>query len=436
MSKINLIIHREYITRVKKKSFIIMTLVGPLLMAALFVVPVIMANMEDDEKKTFAVKDTEKLFAESLKRIENYEFNFVSEVNIDSMKADFEESGYYAFVNIGDSTQNYAVQMYSFRPVSLSVKQDIRAAVEKTVRNRNYRKLGISSEAIAEAKTDVSVKTIVWTEDGEKSSSSELNLIIGYIAAIIIYMFVFMYGVQVMRGVIEEKSNRIIEVIVSSVKPFQLMAGKISGIALVALTQFLLWVILTAIIVSILGIFMPDINPSDMSGGMAMGADGSAAAQDFADGKIAEIMAGIYGFNWVKLGISFIFYFLGGYLLYASLFAAIGAAVDNETDTQQFMLPVTIPLILSIVAAQGVVQDADGALAEWLSLIPFTSPIIMPIRAALTDIPLWQFALSALLLIGTFFATTWLAGKIYRTGILMYGKKVSYKELWKWVRYR
>jgi len=266
------------------------------------------------------------------------------------------------------------------------------------------------------------------------------------VASIMIYMFIFMFGSQLMRGVIEEKTNRIVEVIVSSVKPFQLMLGKIIGVALVGLTQFLLWVVFTTILVGAFQQTFPDkfkapAAQQQFVTGQQMQpqaiADETTANLKVETGNETanQIFEAIASINFPVMIVSFIFFFIGGYLLYGALFAAIGSAVDNEADTQQFMLPVTVPLILAIVMMQYVINNPEGPLSWWLSMIPFTSPVIMMIRIPF-GVPYWELALSAVLLIAGFLATTWLAAKIYRTGILMYGKKVNYAELWKWIRYK
>jgi len=286
----------------------------------------------------------------------------------------------------------------------------------------------------------VKVKTIKLGEDGsEKESSTELVMIAAIVFAMMIYMFVLVYGMQVMRGVMEEKVNRIVEVIISSVKPFQLMMGKIVGIALVALTQFLLWVILTVSIVAVLQVvFTPDVSSMANTNGIEMvgSADGQVNQEqmsEFAEG-FNNILDKVLSLDLIGSLVLFVFYFLGGYLLYASLFAALGAALDNEADSQQFVMPVMMPLILSIYVAMAAFRNPTGDLAFWFSMIPFTSPVVMMARIPFQP-PMWQIALSMTILIGTFIFTTWFAGRIYRTGILMYGKKVSYKELWKWFRY-
>jgi len=265
-------------------------------------------------------------------------------------------------------------------------------------------------------------------------------MILGYIAGFLIYMFVFMYGSQVMRGVIEEKTSRIVEVIVSSVRPFQLMMGKIIGVALVGLTQFLLWVVLTFGLVSIAqAVFIDSVKVENMTqvvpGGTGNTLNDNEQVIDQGAAEFSAMFNSIKAINFPLVLGMFVFYFLGGYLLYAAMFAAIGAAVDNETDTQQFMLPVTIPLVLGIIVMVSAINNPNGSLAYWFSLIPFTSPIVMMVRIPF-EVPIQDVIISAGLLIITFIFMVWLAAKIYRTGILMYGKKVNYRELWKWIRYK
>jgi len=436
MNKIPLIIKREYLTRVKKKSFIIMTLVGPILMAALFIAPIWFAMMDDDSEKVITVYDKTGKYVEAFEESETISYRFVTEPNAEKRKSEFKESGDYAMLSILDTLSNEFV-LYSEKSPDLDVKQQLSEKLERFLEEKNYKKLGIDKADLESAKVSVHIQPKTLTDDGEKESSAELPIVIGFIAAIIIYMFIFMYGVQVMRGVIEEKVNRVVEVLISSVKPFQLMAGKIIGIALVALTQFLLWAILTGIIV---GVVSSIFGISSMSQGQDLSQVQNMSSGELdglmGNSQISGIVLGLMNFNWAAMLTTFIFFFIGGYLLYASLFAAIGSAVDNETDTQQFMMPVTVPLILAFVAAQGIIKNPDGALAFWMSIIPFTSPIIMPVRVAMGRYEVWELVLSIGLLIGAFLATVWIAAKIYKIGILMYGKKVSYKELWKWLRYK
>jgi ABC-2 type transport system permease protein len=304
---------------------------------------------------------------------------------------------------------------------------------------------GVDKNILDSIETNINLSTTLLKGKGlEEKSNSEVSTFLGLFAGIMIYMFIFLFGTQVLRGVIEEKTSRIIEVVISSVKPFQLMMGKIIGIALVGLTQFLLWIILTFGIVTMVQSSMSDTfhfskKENIMFGNSKIMTKDQAAQlnteKQYKNQEMHEMLTSIGNIDFTVMIFSFIFYFLFGYLLYAALFAAVGSAVDSEADTQQFMLPITIPLIFAIVMSQFVLNNPEGPIAFWLSIIPFTSPIIMLVRIPF-GVPISQIILSATLLVGGFVLCTWLAGKIYRTGILMYGKKVSYKELWKWMTYK
>jgi len=306
---------------------------------------------------------------------------------------------------------------------------------------------GIDKETLNATRANINLTSIKLDESGgEEKSYAEVAMGVGFISALIIYFFIFMFGSQVMRGVIEEKTSRIVEVIVSSVRPFQLMMGKILGIALVGLTQILLWVVLTFGIYTAFAGFYSDtldmkaqqerIMTQQNSMTSVLGAQQQEAENTEAiNPQVNKVFDIINSINFGVIIGSFLFFFLGGYLMYSALFAAIGSAVDNETDTQQFMLPITAPLILAIIVAQFVIQNPEGPLAFWFSIIPLTSPVIMMIRIPF-GVPTFDMILSMTLLIAAFIATTWLAGKIYRTGILMYGKKVDYREIWKWIKHR
>ncbi len=440
MNKIGLIIQREYLNRVRKKSFIIMTLIGPILMAAMFVVPIWLATMEDEEIRKIAVIDETNSFEKALTSNETTIFDFRKNENIDSLKANLNELGYYAILLIPKSDSLIDVQLYSDQKSSISVLNMIRGRIENEIEKRNLRERGIEENVLEEISANIKVDTYTVKEGKEEKSSTGVAMAIGFIGAFMIYMFVFIYGAQVMRGVIEEKTSRIVEVIISSVRPFQLMMGKILGIALVALTQFFLWIILTAGIIFVAqGVIMPDkadINQEQLAENMASDPMTNELVNDATASGAEDILNTLKTVPIAKTLLIFLFYFLGGYLLYAALFGAIGAAVDNETDTQQFMLPITIPLILAIVVAQTVVKNPESALSFWFSIIPFTSPVIMMIRVPFENVATWELLLSMFLLIVTFIGTIWVGAKIYRTGILMYGKKVDYKELWKWLRYK
>jgi ABC-2 type transport system permease protein len=334
--------------------------------------------------------------------------------------------------------------LYATGQPTLEVKSHIEGLMKSTVEDLKIMASGIDKEVLVNIKSTINLNTIKIDESGSKEESfTEVSMAIGYFLAFMIYMFIVIFGSQVMRGVLEEKTNRIVEVIVSSVKPFQLMTGKIIGVAMVGLTQIFLWVILTFGIYTVFTSLYADtlnlrnqqemlIKQNTMSG--IMDSSQQQAITDQINPQVDKIFSIIESINFGAIIGSFLFFFLGGYLLYSALFAAIGSAVDNETDTHQFMMPITIPLILAIIAAQFVVMNPDSSLSFWLSIIPFTSPVIMMIRIPF-GVPTLDLVLSMIFLVAGFLATTWVAAKIYRTGILMYGKKINYKELWKWIRY-
>ncbi|MEC7646569.1 MAG: ABC transporter permease [Bacteroidota bacterium] len=416
MHKIWLIIQREYLVRVRKKSFIIMTILGPLLIAALMIAPIYLA-MESQEERLIAVSQQETFLLEDT---EFLHFTTIPDFEANNLKKNFDQSPYYALLDIHKDK----FTLYSNQQISLSVSEDIEMQIEQIIEINNLKKAGINPEIIENAKTDIQISTKVIDKEGRSTNShSEASMGIGFITGILIYMFIFMYGTMVMRGVIEEKTSRIIEIIISSVKPFQLMMGKILGVALVGLTQFILWILLTIIISTIAEFTFLDA--SNM--GMEMNANEKSMI-------LAQLTSITGGINLIQIFLSFIFYFLSGYLMYSSLFAAVGSAVDAEADTQQFILPITIPLILSFILIQPIMDNPDGTLAFWMSIIPFTSPVVMMVRLPF-GVANWELILSITLLVTSFIASTWLAGRIYRTGILMYGKKASYKELWKWIKY-
>ncbi|MEA3448274.1 MAG: ABC transporter permease [Bacteroidota bacterium] len=452
MNRILIILRREYLSRVKKRSFIIMTILGPILFAGMMFVPVWLAQMEDTETKTIAVIDESFIFRNHFEDREYIKYEYLQGYSVDSAVSVMEDRGYYAVLYIPVSiieTGTVVSKLYSYKQPALNVKIQIASDMEKVLENAKLQikgaELGISQnemrDIVKAVKTNVDVHTIKLGEDGEqKSTSTEISMIIGYIAGFLIYMFVFMYGSQVMRGVIEEKSNRIVEIIVSSVKPFTLMMGKIIGVAMVGLTQFILWIILTIVLFTgAQALFLKDVEgfkqmpqtQQIVSSGTQLG---EQPIQNELSRGVETALNSLSAINFPLLLISFVIYFLFGYLLYAGLFAAVGSAVDNEADTQQFMLPITIPLVLGIIVMFSVINNPESSLAWWFSIIPFTSPIVMMVRIPF-GVPVFDLILSWGLLIITFIFTVWLSGKIYRTGILMYGKKVNYKELWKWLRY-
>jgi ABC-2 type transport system permease protein len=456
MNKILLIIRREFLTRVKKRSFIVMTILGPLLMAAIVIVPVYVATMSN-EVKTLSVIDETGFFYGKFKDSESIKFHYLVS-DIGSAKASFTKSGDYALLYIPKTELTLPTNaiLYSKSQVNINVKSYIKNVLGKRVEELKLEaklkdlKLGddaklTTDDILRSIKASVEISTIKIGDQGkEEKSYPEVSMILAMFSGILIYFFIFMFGAQVMRGVIEEKTNRIIEVIISSVKPFQLMMGKITGIGLVGLTQFLLWVILTGTIVTIAtssfsmkikpGAATEQLMPSQAKG-MSIQLPNAADSTKVSGEQSNEVINAIESIDFTVMIGMFLFFFVFGYLLYAALFAAVGSAVDSEADTQQFMLPLTVPLILSIVMAQYVIQEPNGPVAFWFSIIPLTSPVIMMIRIPF-GVPYLQIILSMVILVAGFLGATWLAAKIYRTGILMYGKKVSYRELWKWLKYK
>ncbi len=447
MNKVSIIISREYTTRVKKKSFIIMTLLAPLFMAAMFIIPVwIMTRKDTDEKIIAVIEDGTEMFKGKIPGTKYLKFEYLENVNLQEIKGNFGELGYYGILYISPKVTYLpnAIQLLSHKQPPLDITEHISNAIEKEIERLKLLTYDIEDidEILKEIDTDVKIQTIKISDTGEeKETSTGIAMGLAYISGILIYILTFTFGAQVMRGVIEEKTSRIVEIIISSIKPFQLMMGKIIGIALVGLTQFFFWILITFIIISIAkSILIPDIGAVTEQPLTENILSSSPVAQTQVSEiqemtEIQEIFSTLGNIPWLTIIFSFIFFFLGGYLLYASLFASIGAAVDNETDTQQFMMPITIPLLLGFFVAMGAFQNPESSIVFWFSLIPLTSPIVMMARVPF-GVPFWELGLSMILLILTFIGTTWMAAKIYRTGILLYGKKPSYKEMWKWIRYK
>ena len=440
MNNLSIILKREYFTRVKKRSFIILTFLGPLLFAALIIAPsLLMIKSEKMEsKKAIAVIDETSWFNG---KFENTDINtfvyYNDDEDLDSLKKLVFDGVYDAVLYIPMTTLNIPVnaKLYSNKQIPMTLSSHIRNSMKQEVEHQKLLASGIDPKIVKSVQTNINVATIrMDSENEEKTSYAELEYIIGLLLAFVIYFVIFIFSSQVMRGVIEEKTNRIIEVIISSVKPFELMMGKILGIALVGLTQFILWIILTITIYFVAsGIILgPEIlSPS----GTVMSEQISQIAEmTKSQDVMLEAVNMIQSINFSAILLGFLFYFVFGYLLFAALFAAIGSMVDNETDSQQFSAIVSIPLMISIICAPTIVNNPDSSFGIWLSMIPFTSPVTMMIRIPF-GVPYWQVGISLFILIITFVAITWLAAKIYRTGILMYGKKPSWKEIWKWLRY-
>jgi ABC-2 type transport system permease protein len=446
MNKLFLIIQREYFSRVKKKSFLIMTILGPILMAGLMIVPVWLA-MRDKTDHQILVLDHSGLFIDKMPNTKQIKFTYGAE-SIQSAKAKLKDGPFDLIMEIkGDALNDNKTTpvLYYKKQPGISTEQYISNTMENILFDYRLQGDSIDLTKIDKARRPVEILTLKVTEDGkDEKTNTEINMAIGFGCAIAIYFMIFLYGSQVMRGVIEEKTNRIVEVIVSSVKPFQLMLGKIIGVALVGLTQFILWIVLTLIISTTVNtmLFKDQIadtvkHNSQMEKVMKNDLTAGIDKMDKVDSpnEVIELFNNVNNINISKVLMCFAFYFLFGYLLYAALFAAIGSAVDSEADTQQFILPVTIPLIASFIIAQSVITDPDSSMAQFFSIFPLTSPIVMMVRLPF-DVPVWELALSMFMLVVGFLFCTWMAGKIYRTGILMYGKKTTWKELGKWLFYK
>lgn len=450
MNKISVIIKREYITRVRKKSFIIMTVLAPLLMASIIILPtVLMMNQNGEFKKIAVIEEKSDLFKGVIHDTKDAQFVYLQNTNVEDLKKTFETAGYYGILYISPELVNTpnAVQLISKHQPPIGLLQYIENSLKKEIERQKLLTYKIDNldEIMKNIETSVSVQTIKIDSSGEvKKTSTGIAMALAYLLGFLMYMLVFIFGAQVMRGVIEEKTSRVVEVIISSVKPVQLMMGKIVGIALVGLTQFLIWIFLTIGIATVLKttvlqkINMTEITQKGpqnlMSGNQVTAGTAQAANVSPQLAEFSKMFDSAMNQPWGLIIICFIFYFVTGYLLYASVFAAIGSAVDNETETQQFMLPVTIPIILALMVAIGTMQNPESSLSFWCSFIPLTSPIVMMARIPF-GVPYWQIAVSMFIMLITFMGFVWMAAKIYRTGILMYGKKTSWKEMWKWLRY-
>ena len=394
-----------------------MTIITPFIMSAIFVLPILISQ-NDESSRSLAIIDENSLVDNFFDDSKNIEFDTFN--NSQTYSAAFLDQ--YDAILVVPKSLDQTFEIHSSQQISLSLQQDITNVLEKNITLINLEKNGINPNLINQSEAKINIQTKLIDSNGKEIlSSSELSLVIAMLSGFLIYFFIFMYGAMVMRGVIEEKTNRIIEVMISSVKPFQLMIGKIIGIALVGLTQFFFWLIIAAIGISLAPFLM----------------ESSSLIQNEINTVNSPINS-LEIFNNLpiySLVFGFVFYFIAGYFLYGSLFASVGAAVDHETDSQQFMLPLTLPLILSFIMIQPIIDNPHGDLAYWFSMIPFTSPIIMMVRIPF-GVPIFELALSMTILVIGIVSSIWLSSKIYRVGILMYGKKPSYKEVWKWIKYK
>ena len=417
MSKLGLIIKREYLQRVSKKSFLLLTFLAPVLFAAMVFVPLWLATLKSDEVKNIVVLDQVGKYAAAFKNTDEYRF-LPAEGDMEEYRKS-EDKEIEAFLAISDDllTHPEAATLYSKKQIPMGLKREV------------------NNQLSDDCKVSFDIQTVKWEDDGsESSSSAEVMTVIGFVSTFVIYMFILMYGSMVMQGVMEEKTNRIVELMVSSVKPFDLMMGKIVGIGMVGLTQVFLWGILTIVLVSG-SLFLFGGDATQTADLMMSSNMNQAAMMTSTDPTVLKIQDIIHSIPIATLGINFLLYFIGGYVLYASLFAAIGSAINQPEDANQFMTPMMIFILFGFYAGIYSVENPDGPLAFWCSLIPFTSPIVMMVRLPY-DIPLWEHILSLVLLFVAAYGCVWISGKIYRTGILMYGKKPSIAELIRWIKYK
>ncbi|WP_306551057.1 ABC transporter permease [Daejeonella sp.] len=433
MNKTLLIIKREYFSRVKKKSFLIMTFLVPMLIIGMYALIFALSMNGGDNIPTVEVIDESGIFERAFddKKAVNFE---ISELSLTEAKKKVinNEDAFVLYIPKNISTGG-SIEMFAQKKAGLSVISSIERQLNDQMRIKLLKDAGIDSETLDKIKPNLSVVSKELTIEGEKDSSSGAAMAVGFAAAILIYMSLFIYGIQVMRGIIEEKTSRIVEVVISSVKPFQLMMGKIIGIGLVGLTQFMLWIVLSASLMTVATTILFKDKVEQVKSEMPMGKQAEAVATN---GPGMDIVKAVQTVQWTYILPVFIIFFFGGYMLYSALFAAVGSAVESDTETQQFMLPITLPLLFTyIMSFSFIVNNPDSSLSFWLSIIPFTSPIAMMVRLPF-GVPNWELALSIFLLIGGFIFTTWVASRIYRVGILMYGKKVSFKELGKWFMYK
>ena len=433
-----LVVQREFMTRVRKKSFIILTILTPFLMAALVFVPFWLATIEDDDIKTVAVHDSTGRYAPLFK--DDATWRFVPTHNPDDPAYYTDTTHVEAVVSIRAdlAADPKAVTIYSHKEVSAGLLSYVENVLNDKVRRDKLAATGIEGidQILADVQQDISVQTVKRDAEGtESSSSTAIAIAAGFLLTFFIYMFVMSYGAMVMQSVIEEKTSRIVEVMVSSIKPFQLMMGKIVGISLVGFVQLAIWGVMLSISLVVCGsVFGLSAAPAVPA---VAGADAqmAAMAQQAGGGEAAEIMSALMGLPYAELGIMFVLYFVGGYLLYASFFAAVGASINAQEDSSQFIMPVVLIMVFGLYAAMYSAENTNGPLAFWASMFPLTSPIVMMVRIPF-GVPWWEEVLSLGLLFATSVGFVWISARIYRVGILMYGKKPSIREMLKWVRWR
>ncbi len=431
MNKIWVILRREYITRVAKRSFLLMTILVPLLIFGFYAAIIAVAISGGNEKQNIAVIDEESLFNGKIENKDNFNFTIIKDEQPNDFLLKYRKLGYTSFLYIPkfDLNSPRNINIYSESQIGPITKSKIEKIINNAIENKRMVEANIDPVKLNNIKSDITIENPVGTGNQFKKGSADVSSAVGYASGILIYITMFIYGMMVMRGVMEEKINRIAEVIVSSVRPFQLMLGKIIGIGAVGLTQFVIWIVLVVLLQFLIPLLFPGLTH-------AAAAAQSAQVPGQQPSGFVAITEGLKYLNFGLIIFAFLFYFLGGYLIYAALFAAVGSAVsEDQQEAQQLTLPITMPIVLAFVIMTRAAAEPESGLAVFGSLFPLTSPIVMMARIPYgvgTTVPWWQLGLSMLFLILGFLFTTWLAGKIYRTGILMYGKKASWKEMWKW----
>lgn len=436
MSKIPLIIESEYMSRVRKKSFLVMTLLTPILMVLLVSLPAMLTLFKHSEMRNVTVVDHTGLYTGVFENNDEYTFTYLNEQKTTQQLRSDEAP--YAYIVITDNLLNKpdAITIYSHKQTTAGFESIIKNSIEDHLHEVKLATYDIPDlpQIIEESNVKVAISSIRFDEEGDTQTSAGLATAVGMMSTFLIYMFLFMYGGMVMNSVMQEKTNRIVEVMVSSVKPFELMLGKIISVGLVGLTQIGIWVILIVGlgigVTTIMGIPMLKGNEAEL-----MAQAQAAGSMATVDPEMLNIVQTLSSIDFTQIIVCLILYFIGGYVIYASLFAAIGSAVDNEADTNQFMVPITIIIIFAFYVGLFSAEDPEGAMAWWCSMIPFTSPIVMMVRIPF-GVAMWEIILSLVILFASAIGMTWIAARIYRVGILLYGKKPSYKELFKWIKYK
>ncbi|MBR2638626.1 MAG: ABC transporter permease [Bacteroidaceae bacterium] len=437
-NKIGIIIGREFNERVRKKSFILTTLLTPLLIIGLMITPMLIMNYSDGEEKRIIVIDDSGVIAPYLHSNDEVCFEPMS-ISVDNARKEFKE--HFAVLHIGkEIVKNPGeVRMYTNQSASIMLEENIATLIEMAIESERLKEFNIENLPLilASIEADVTLQSFKNEESDSdmqeaKSSSSAVATVMAYVLSFMLYMFLIIYGAMVMQSVIEEKNSRVLEVMVSSVRPFDMMLGKILGVASVAVLQIVIWIALIAIV----GYFVvPSVMPEEITAALAMMKQGMAVENGTDIGLLQALVTLTDVKYLVTIFASLLLFVVGGFLLYAALFAAVGSAVDNVQDAQQLQLPITLPIILGLLIMMVVINDPTSGIAFWFSMIPFTSPIVMMARIPY-EIPMWEIIVSLLLLYATFVGAVWMASKIYRVGILMHGKKPSFKELWRWMRYK